>query len=330
MVSSFSLVGLFHVMLLVYAKPAVGSVGDEALLLQSQGQMEKYVSLQRVVSESTIPPKCEPNPHKEECFGMVGSGCEKVPLPTWGPFSKWPVHGDTCPDGQQMTSAGSLTHDVCCYWCAGPPPVGGHGCTGIQDEIPSGDVFSQTALEQDTCGYEWRKAFLDQQEGRFWCGVQMKMAEYDTKFQGKQMEIDDMIPQAKYNIYSNERQLIEYRTLPWLKSMRHLCAPVDAPLHCIGPDCDRWETDPHGARQGTRQLRRKGYGYDRRWYQEGISTLRAEMGESDMCCSKQFKEVHHTKHHVLWSRKNLVGLCAPCQNGKWTFDECMGQVWKNV
>jgi len=156
------------------------------------------------------------------CLGMQGEYCNKT-LP------------DTCPEGQQAMSVGSMTHDICCRWCSQ-----GAFC---KDDA---ERFSGTADWGSLfCGYEWRKALRAVANSRFWCVPQTPVNDLDESGLIKEYEVP--------NRWGN---FAERKSATFLNSMVDYCAPSGTTLDCYDCDesCDGTSCPPEEAKLGDSEF----------------------------------------------------------------------------
>jgi hypothetical protein len=188
----------------------------------------------------TLPRYCHKMTEPETCFGAVGPKCDKL------------IGLDSCPQGWQAVSVGSLVHDTCCHHCEE-----GTYCSSVLSADPlswTSYMYSNRSFQDDVakdypCTLEWRKAVWNLLDKRSWCAPQSA-------------EESDMAlapGNRKYDTTTYWGFLKERRTLQNVKATAGLCAPNGTSLDCL--DCSVCEDCPAG------------------------------IGDSDFCCSGYFVKV---------------------------------------
>lgn len=179
---------------------------------------------------------CTVNPQFEECYGLQGAGCNKINLL------------DTCPDGWQAVSVGSLTHDQCCHECMEGQMCSEQGLADFRGGLLGGTLSSGST----PCAREWRKAWWNLIDGRYWCAQQDRT----------EVGLVDSNATRSYETATFGGQLHERVSMDTAAPADSLCAPADQALDCV--DC----TDCRGEHACA----------------EGL-------GDSEFCCSGRFREV---------------------------------------
>jgi len=216
----------------------------------------RYLPTQLDASEGR--PRCSPQTEDELCFGFAGSKCTRIP------------HNDACPRGQQAVSVGSLTHDTCCRYCKD-----GFACSHIsQGHVFTTAGLSSEKLDDQPCGYEWRKAVWNTFDKRYWCSDQPEGVSHPMTL---------LKTNREYDIYDHFGKKFEdgRRSVPDIGVTHGMCAPAGTFLDCIGcKDCS------------------------------GSCTPVPGIGDSQFCCSGAYsviQSVRRFKKTWIWGKCSGMG-----------------------
>jgi len=155
----------------------------------------------------TLPGSCTTQSQDEYCFGHSGIGCQSVAVL------------DSCGEGKQAVSVGSIAHDTCCLACKE-----GIACSGSAP----GPLSITSLDDSQPCALEWRKAVWNSLDGRFWC---------EAKKEHEASNLDVLPDPARtYGVSNYWGKHVEDRSVHAIRALAHLCAPSGTALSCL--DCD--------------------------------------------------------------------------------------------
>merc|ERR1712159_678495 len=149
--------------------------------------------------------QCHKSDKEEGCFGQQGPMCDAVATDPC-----WMQH-----DGKkkQLTSVGSLAHDMCCVLC----PEGQmcnenwlgakQGLTNMDDNVP--------------CALEWRKAVWNQIDHRGWC-----------EYKAPPRKIVMNGARKQYTVTGADGKNVQYMELPLTADTQKFCGPKGQALDC--------------------------------------------------------------------------------------------------
>ncbi|CAE7280288.1 rnf181 [Symbiodinium natans] len=234
----------------------------------------------------------------DHCVGGTGVDCVGVPYDldfgVMGTLSVNLVAPQDNGDGTVTlkTSVGSILHDLCCM-----EHQSGAFCHSSNYPIGATINVLGNANNNCACLMEWRKAAWNVLRGRYWLATFTKAAQSQDMTPDTSVQRKSYLPKGSgtnYESYKSTWGLTER------KATSVLCAPggtrLDCPsednnckVPCVGTYCKACAT-------GCASRHRK------RWNKDGRD--HANAGDSDYCCSGQFKEVY-------WSLANTrYGTCA--------------------
>lgn len=167
---------------------------------------------------------CHRGDKLEGCFGQQGPMCDAVATDPC-----WMQHDGT---KKQLTSVGSLAHDMCCALCPE-----GQMCNEDWTNAKSGLANMDDNVP---CALEWRKAVWNQIDGRGWCAYKEEARKVVENGQTK-----------RYSVTGWDGKNVRYMDLPMTDHTQRLCAPPGQALDC--PDCQKcggwWEPKCEHGRQ---------------------------------------------------------------------------------
>ncbi|CAE7264810.1 E3 ubiquitin-protein ligase [Symbiodinium microadriaticum] len=233
----------------------------------------------------------------DNCVGGTGVDCSGVPYDldfgVIGTLSVNLVAPIDNGDGTVTlkTSVGSILHDLCCM-----EHQSGAFCHG--SNYPIGATINALGNTNNDCAclMEWRKAAWNVLRGRYWLAKFTKAAQSQDMTPVPSLQRKSYLPKGSgtnYESYKSTWGLTER------KATSVLCAPEGTRLDCPSED-DNCKVPCVGTyckacAVGCASRHRK------RWMKNGRDHPNA--GDSDYCCSGQFKEVY-------WSLANTrYGTC---------------------
>lgn len=236
----------------------------------------------------------------DNCVGGIGVDCDGVPYDldfgVMGTLSVNLVAPVDHPDGVHVTvktSVGSILHDLCCI-----QHPNGAFCHGSNYPIDETLNLLGNADNDCACIMEWRKAAWNVLRGRYW---------YETFEKGAGTSNTDPYPytleRKSYLPTGSGTNYLSYKSnwgLTENYATAALCAPEGTQLDCPSED-DNCRVPCIGL-----TCKACAYGcasrHRNRWNKDGRD--HANAGDSDYCCSGQFKEVY-------WSSTGTrYGTCA--------------------
>lgn len=234
----------------------------------------------------------------DNCVGGIGVDCDGVPydldfgvVGTLSVNLAAPEHSSAEGFAVIKTSVGSILHDLCCI----EHPQGAF-CNGANYPIDETINFWGNADNECACIMEWRKAAWNLLRGRYWTETfdEAALSSDITKLPFTQISRESWLPTGSGTNY------LDYKSNWGLEeniATEELCAPPGTKLDCPSEDDNCgvsciWSTCVACESGCTRSRRR-------RW-----DAGHKHAGDSDYCCSGEFKEVH--KHSYGATR---YGVC---------------------
>lgn len=258
--------------------------------------------LQNETLASTLVTKC---PNKadgscgfDNCIGGTGVDCEGVSsdisFGALGTISVNVVKPVDRPGGkvELKTSVGSILHDLCCM----ERPWGAF-CHSSNYPIDATINLLGNADNSCDCLLEWRKAAWNLLRGRYWSH------EFTKAGQSQDITFDPAKQRMSWLPTGSGTNYLSYKSTWGIierKATSGLCAPEGTRLDCPSEDNNCkvpcWGATCKACARGCASRHRK------RWNKKGRN--HAHAGDSDYCCSGQFKEVY-------WSLTGTrYGTCA--------------------
>eukprot|EP00566_Odontella_aurita_P017456 CAMPEP_0113530682 /NCGR_PEP_ID=MMETSP0015_2-20120614/3077_1 /TAXON_ID=2838 /ORGANISM="Odontella" /LENGTH=272 /DNA_ID=CAMNT_0000429435 /DNA_START=93 /DNA_END=911 /DNA_ORIENTATION=+ /assembly_acc=CAM_ASM_000160 len=221
----------------------------------------------------------------DNCVGAIGVDCDGVPYDlSFEPVGTLSVNlvkpvsnGDTTV--VLKTSVGSILHDLCCI----ENPRGAF-CTGTNYPIDETLNLFGNADNSCACIMEWRKAAWNVLRGRYWLESYGKAA-FSSDLTASGIYRESWLPTGSGTNY------LDYKSnwgLQENQATALLCAPSGTQLDCPSED-NNCKVPCFGltckaCASGCSSRHRK------RWNKNGRD--HANAGDSDYCCSGEFKEVY--------------------------------------
>jgi hypothetical protein len=233
----------------------------------------------------------------DNCVGGIGVDCEGVPYDLdFGIMGTLDVNLVKPIDiGENhvtiKTSVGSILHDLCCI-----QHPNGAFCTGSNYPIDETINLLGNADNDCACIMEWRKAAWNVLRGRYWLHTFEKGAGTSDTTPQSTLQRQSYLPTGSGTNY------LDYKSTWGLTgniATSALCAPEGTELDCPSED-DNCKVPCLGL-----TCKACAYGCEsrhrNRWNKNGRD--HANAGDSDYCCSGQFKEVYWS------STRTRYGTC---------------------